>query len=141
MTFEAVDEVAPGEIVACTISRDIQNFDLLIEDMGEILGESWGDLGLNESFAFFDQPEAQALDFVALAIDEVDEDDLDLIARIISTARAKGIKVILIAEEVSPAALHQLLQEGANEFVPYPLPENALAAAVANLKKADVFDN
>ena len=30
---------------ACTISRDVQNFDLLIEDMETALGENWGDLG------------------------------------------------------------------------------------------------
>ena len=30
-------ETAP--IVACTISRDVQNFDLLIEDMETVLGE------------------------------------------------------------------------------------------------------
>ena len=28
-------------IVACTVSRDVQNFDLLIEDMEDVLGESW----------------------------------------------------------------------------------------------------
>ena len=31
-------------IVACTISRDVQNFDLLIEDMEASVGENWGDL-------------------------------------------------------------------------------------------------
>jgi len=36
-------------IVACTISRDVQNFDLLIEDMETVLGESWGDLGIGLS--------------------------------------------------------------------------------------------
>ena len=35
-------ETAPT--VACTVSRDISNFDLLIEDMEAELGESWGDL-------------------------------------------------------------------------------------------------
>ena len=45
-------EAAP--IVACTISRDVQNFDLLIEDMESALGEAWGDLGFAEALAFFD---------------------------------------------------------------------------------------
>ena len=39
-------------IVACTISRDVQNFDLLIEDMETALGEAWGDLGFGEAMAF-----------------------------------------------------------------------------------------
>jgi len=117
-------------IVACTISRDVQNFDLLIEDMETTMGESWGDLGFAEALAFFSQPEAQSLEFVALAIDGNDEDNLVLMGEIISQAKSRDIKVILIAEDVTPASLHQLLRQGADEFVPYPLPEQELQAAI-----------
>ena len=55
---------------ACTISRDVQNFDLLIEDMETALGENWGDLGFAEAKAFFGQAEAEGLEFVAIAIDD-----------------------------------------------------------------------
>lgn len=120
-------------IVACTISRDVQNFDLLIEDMETALGEAWGDLGFSEALAFFAQPEADALQFVALAMDSADEDNLSLMGDIISQAHAKGIKVILIAEDVTPAALHSLLRQGADEFIPYPLPEQELQAAIDRL--------
>ncbi len=118
---------------ACTISRDVQNFDLLIEDMETALGENWGDLGFAEAKAFFGQPEAESLVFVAIAIDESDEEKLVMLGEIIEAAKDKGIKVILIAEDVSPAALHQLLRHGADEFIPYPLPENELAAAIERL--------
>ncbi|MEM8802180.1 MAG: pilus assembly protein CpaE, partial [Pseudomonadota bacterium] len=121
-------------IVACTVSRDVQNFDLLIEDMELALGESWGDLGFAEALAFFEQPEAQALEFIALALDETDEDNLPLMGEIISQAKARGIKVILIAEDVTPAALHSLLRQGADEFVPYPLPENELGEAIERVR-------
>lgn len=117
-------------IVACTISRDVQNFDLLIEDMETALGETWGDLGFGETLAFFAQPEAETLEFVALAMDADDEADLAQMGEIISQAKARDIKVILIAEEVSPAALHTLLRQGADEFIPYPLPEGELQAAI-----------
>ena len=127
-------EVAP--IRACTISRDVQIFDLLIEDMETMLGEAWGDLGFAEALAFLGQPDAQSLDFVALAIDETDEEDIDQLLSIIATAKARRIKVVLIAEDVSPAALHRLLKSGADEFVPYPLPEGELAAAVERLHHA-----
>ncbi|WP_170372042.1 AAA family ATPase [Ruegeria arenilitoris] len=117
-------------ILACTISRDVQNFDLLIEDMEAALGERWGDLGFAEALAFFSQPEAESLQFVALAIDGEDEDNLTLMGEIITQAKEKKIKVVLIAEDVTPAALHQLLRKGADEFVPYPLPENELQEAI-----------
>ncbi len=124
-------------ILACTISRDVQNFDLLIEDMEAALGERWGDLGFAEALAFFSQPEAQALQFVALALDGEDEDNLTLMGEIITQAKEKGIKVVLIAEDVTPASLHQLLRKGADEFVPYPLPENELQEAIDRMNQPD----
>lgn len=124
-------------IVACTVSRDVQNFDLLIEDMELALGENWGDLGFAEALAFFGQPEAKALEFIALAMDETDEENLVLMGEIITQAKARKIKVILIAEDVTPASLHSLLRQGADEFVPYPLPENELAEAIERVRAAD----
>ncbi len=126
-------ETETNPIKACTISRDVQNFDLLIEDMEAALGECWGDLGFAEALAFFGQPEAESLEFVALAIDENDEDNLVLMGEIITQAKTRGIQVILIAEDVTPASLHQLLRNGADEFVPYPLPEKELQSAIDRL--------
>jgi len=126
-----------GGLVACTVSRDVQNFDLLIEDMEAILGEAWGDLNINEALAYFGQPEAASLEFAAIAIDDTDEDSLPLLSEIIRMAGTRGIRVILIAEDVSPAVLHQLLRQGADEFVPYPLPEGELAAAIGRLRKRE----
>lgn len=124
-------------IIACTVSRDVQNFDLLIEDMETALGENWGDLGFAEALAFFGQPEAESLKFIALAIDSEDEDNLVLLSEIITQAKARDIQVILIAEDVTPASLHQLLRKGADEFVPYPLPEHELQSAIDRLNKVE----
>jgi len=130
----AMPQPENNPIVACTISRDVQNFDLLIEDMEAAMGESWGDLGFAEALAFFSQPEAEALEFVALAIDGEDEDNLVLMGEIITAAKARDIRVILIAEDVTTASLHQLLRKGADEFVPYPLPEQELQSAIDRLR-------
>ncbi|SLN50705.1 AAA family ATPase [Roseisalinus antarcticus] len=130
MTSNAVLQPEAQPIVACTISRDVQIFDLLIEDMETALGESWGDLGFTDALAFLEQPEANELQFVCIALDEQDEADLSLIIDIIAAAKARNVKVIIVAEDVSPASLHQLLREGGNEFVPYPLPENELSQAI-----------
>lgn len=124
----------PAPIVACTISRDVQNFDLLIEDMEAELGETWGDLSLEDAVTFFGQPDAEALEFVAIAMDDEDEGNLAQVADVIKNAVGRDIKVIVIAEEVSPIALHQLLKMGAEEFVPYPLPEGALHDAIERLR-------
>ena len=123
----------PPPIVACTISRDVQNFDLLIEDMEATLGERWGDLAFSDALAFLEQPDAAEMEFIAIALDAEDEADLSLVTDIIAAAKARSVKVILIAEDVSPTALHQLLREGGDEFVPYPLPEGELARAIERM--------
>lgn len=117
-------------IVACTISRDVQIFDLLIEDMETALGENWGDLSFDDAAAYLQQPEAADLQFVTIAMDHEDEIRLADITQIIAIAKANEIKVILITEDVSTAALHQLLREGGDEFIPYPLPEAELSRAI-----------
>ncbi len=122
----------PQSIVACTISRDVQKFDLLIEDMQATVGDRWGDLAFEEALAFLAQPDADGLDFVAIALDS--RDDLDGVVQIVAAARQKNIRVILVAEDVSPAALHQLLREGADDFIPYPLPEGELSRAASRPK-------
>lgn len=123
-----------NSITACTISRDVQNFDLLIEDMETALGEAWGDLTFAEAAPFLSQDDAKGLEFVALAIDCEDEEDLSQLEAIITAAKARDIKVILIAEDVTPTSLHGLLRKGADEFIPYPLPEMELQAAIERLR-------
>jgi len=125
----------PAPILACTISRDVQNFDLLIDDMELELGESWGDLSFEDAAVFLGQPDAATLEFVAIAVNGEDEADLSRITDIIRQAKARSIKVILIADQISPIALHQLLRLGADDFVPYPLPEGALHDAIERLRK------
>jgi pilus assembly protein CpaE len=114
----------------------VQNFDLLIEDMESELGESWGDLTFEDAGLFLRQPDSDGLEFVAIAMAEDDETEIANIAEIIKVAVAKKIKVLVIAEEVSPIALHQLLKLGAQEFVPYPLPDGALRDAIDRMRRA-----
>lgn len=135
MTTVAALKQEPAPIRACTISRDVQNFDLLIEDMEAELGEKWGDLGFSDAALFLKQPDAAGLEFIALAVDDQDEADLPRITELIKQAKEQGIKIILIAEELSPIVLHQMLRLGADDFVPYPLPEGALHEAIDRLRK------
>lgn len=131
----AINQPEPSPLVACTISRDVTNFDLLIEDMEAAVGEAWGDLGFPEALAFMGQLDAETLEFIAIAIDDEDEDRLPIIGEIIELAGHLRIKVVLIADDVSPSALHTLLRQGADEFVPYPLPEGELQAAIDRLRQ------
>ena len=130
MSSSAALQQEPQPIIACTVSRDVQNFDLLIEDMEAALGEQWGDLSFEDVLPFLSQPEAKSLRFLTIAMDTEDEPRLPAITSIIAQAKAQNVKVILITEDVSPAILHNLLREGGDEFVPYPLPEGELERAI-----------
>lgn len=127
----------PDLIRACTVSRDVQNFDLLIEDMETEFGEDWGDLTFAEAQAYLSEPDAGALEVIAIALDDADEPSIQVVRSIIEKAAARGIHILLIAEALSPILLHQLLRAGAEDFVPYPLPENALHDAIERLHKAN----
>lgn len=136
MTSVANIQPEPAPILACTISRDVQNFELLIEDMEQELGENWGDLSFEDALLFLGQPDAATLQFIAVAVDNHDEADLTRISDIIRTAKDRHLRVVLIANQVSPVALHQLLRLGADDFVPYPLPDGALHEAIGRFRKA-----
>ena len=125
-------ETAP--ILACTISQDVQNFDLLIDDMEVEMGEAWGDLSFDDALYFLAKPDAASLQFVAVAVNSEDEDKLGLISDIVRQAKTSGIKVILVADQISPMALHQLLRMGADDFIPYPLPDGTLHDAIERAK-------
>ena len=140
MTSDATFDDDQSPILACTVCRDVQNFELLIVDMEEALGEQWGDLGFSDALMFFDQPDAKSLEFVALAIDDYDEDNLSQLIEVIQAAKTRGIRTILIAEDVTPASLHKLLRHGADEFIPYPLPKGELHDVIERLRRPPVVE-
>ncbi len=135
MTSAANLQPEPAAILACTVSRDVQNFELLIDDMEAELGENWGDLSFEDATLFLDQPDAASLEFVAIAVDGQDEADLTKVTDLIRRAKTRGVKVVLIANQVSPIGLHTLLRLGADDFLPYPLPEGALHETIEKLRK------
>ncbi|MGL6211995.1 MAG: AAA family ATPase [Paracoccaceae bacterium] len=135
MTSKPTVQSDPAPILACTISRDVQRFDLLIDDMEQELGEAWGDLNFEDALVFLKQPDSSGMQFVAIAVDSEDESELSKMNDVIKAAKAKKIKVLLIANQVSPSVLYQMQKLGADDFVPYPLPEGALHEAIERLRK------
>ncbi len=133
-SMPAATKAAP-KYRACTVSRDVHNFDLLIEDMEAEYGELWGDLNFQNAMKFLDKPEARGLEMLAVALDDEDQGTMAQIQAIIQRARGLNIEVLLIAEELGPIVLHRLLRLGAADFVPYPLPEGALHDAIQRLRQ------
>ena len=126
----------PVPLDAITVSRDVQAFDLLIEDMEAELGASWGDLTFTEAEQFLLQSEADGLRYVILAVDASDEGALNTIIAVTRTAKRKGMRVILVADGLNPLVMHELLRAGVDDFAPYPLPDRALADALDRARAA-----
>ncbi len=125
------------EIEACAIARDIQSFDLLIEDMETEMQDRWGGLNFTDGLDYLNSPDAAALRFVTVAVDQEDETDLSIVSELIGAAKSNNVKVILVAHDLSPMALHQLLRQGADDFAPYPLPEGTLHDAITRIEQAE----
>lgn len=115
---------------ACVIARDMARFDQLARELESELPGEWGAVALDEAERFLANPATAELDFVTLAIAADDEEDLPLFAGAVRAAVAYGHKVLLVVDDIGPIALHQLLAQGANGFVPYPIPQGALASAI-----------
>lgn len=124
------------KIRACTIARDIEQFDLLIEDMEQELGPEWGGLTFENAVDTLNSDVAANLEFVAVAVDRQDEPELVTIASVIRAAKEMDINVILIPHDLDTVALHQLMRVGADDFAPYPLPEGALKDAIDRIAAA-----
>lgn len=134
MSGELALKAEPAPILACTVSRNVHEFALLIEDMEAELGEAWGDLTFAEAQGFLHQPEAAALEFMALALTPADEADLGMLGALIQSAKERDVRCIVVAHDLKPASLRELLRLGAEDFVPYPLCEGALHDAIARLR-------
>lgn len=124
------------KVVACAIARDIDAFDLLIEDMEAEFGEAWGALTFGAAPSVFNSELGKDLKLVTVAVDKADEEDLTPVATVIRAARDAGIQVILVPHDLNTVALHQLMRMGSDDFAPYPLPDGALHDAIERVSKA-----
>ncbi len=125
----------PSQIVACAIARDIEAFDLLIEDMETEFGENWGALTFETAASALTSDIGAGLKYITVAVDKEDEQDLTPVANVIRTAQEQGIKIVLVPHELDTVALHQLMRMGSDDFAPYPLPEGALHDAIERISK------
>lgn len=134
MSNVAIIETLPSALVACTISRNIEEFEILIDAMEETFGESWGDLPFADAQSFLNQTDSVALRFMVLAIGPKDEASLEQIAGFIAQGRARGLGIIITSGVTSPAMLHKVMRLGADDFLPYPLPDDAFDDAITRLE-------
>ncbi len=79
-------------------------------------------------------PGAAAPSGVLFAAGARDAARLDDLAELVSAARAAGVHVILLVQDLPPAAVHRLMRAGADDFLPVPVPRGELAEALDRLR-------
>ena len=93
---------------------------------------------------FQDGPETLATaseegaEFFLIGVQRDDPASIRDAGALISQAKEGGLKVILLAEALSPTAMHELMRAGADDFAPLPLPASALVDSVTRLSSAPV---
>lgn len=122
------------KVEAFAIANDIRRFDLLVEDLDNQLPGEWAALTFEEGLHAYKKDPFDELEFVIVAVDRTDEEDLAPAAEVIKTAKSLGCRVLLVAHDLSPIGLHQLMRLGADDFAPYPLPEGALEDSFERLR-------
>ncbi len=132
----AVKNTKPDTIEACAIARDLEKFDMLIEELEDRLGARWGGLSFDNAEDILRSSHADTLKFITVVLDKTDENDLSFVEHIIAAAKDRSIKVILVTHDLSPVSLHHLMRLGADDFIPYPLPKNALNDSIDRVLKA-----
>jgi pilus assembly protein CpaE len=118
-----------------TIAENFAVFqDIAVELDQEFRGGAWTTLGFAEARKMFASGVPAECEQVIVAVDDADEGRLNEISAIVTTAKQAGLMVILLAKDISPAAMHKLLRSGADDFLPYPTPEGALGECMERLR-------
>lgn len=123
----------------CLVTRDIQDFDLLVEDLTHAIGQSWGHLPPNEAQHYLCSADAFDLDFVIIAVDEDDRDDLSTFQTIAELAGQLDRPVLLVGEDLTSEDVDLFLELGVQNFLEYPLEKGALENAISGLKRPNIF--
>ncbi len=130
----ALRKVKPSDVEVYTVTRDAAAFQMLTDDLDRDMPGRWAPLDIEQASKVLTGGPSEELEFVIVAVTQTDEHDLEPMLNTIKQARAAGLKVLLVAKDVSPSGLHQLMRTGADDFTPYPLPDGALNESISRLR-------
>lgn len=112
---------------AFAVASTPSSFELLNGDLHGLFGQSWGNVTVSSAGEMLGRGNMSGEETLIVCVEAADEQNLEPIDSFVRSAKKAGFIVILIAKDVSPTALHHLLGLGADDFAPYPLPDNALS--------------
>lgn len=121
-------------IEAFAATRDIKKFPELTDELTDHFAKNWAVGSFKEATESLNRGSLDALEVILVCVDGSDEANIEPVASFIKAVKARKLKVIMIASDISPTGLHQLMRQGADDFIPSPLPKNALSDALERLR-------
>lgn len=122
-------------IEAFAATRDIKSFPELAGELSEHFSKNWAVGSYKEAMESLERGSLDDLEVIFVCVDKNDEDNLDVVVNFIKGVKARGLKVILVAGNISPTSLHRVMRQGADDFVPSPPPKDAFGDALARLRE------
>ncbi|MEL7465877.1 MAG: AAA family ATPase [Pseudomonadota bacterium] len=109
------------------------------QDLGDHLDEAFGSGGwtaapLKSASDRVEKAVAAGAQFLVVGVLEEDVSQMENAKNAIAAAQAGELRIILLAERLSPSGMHSLMRAGADDFAPLPLPTGALADSAARLR-------
>ncbi len=111
---------------AYAVASNPASFELLNGELSGLFGQNWGNVSVAAAGEMLGRGSMGGDETLIVCVEAEDEQNLEPVDSFVGSAKKAGFTVVLIAKDVSPTALHHLLQLGADDFAPYPLPDNAL---------------
>ncbi|MEM6439390.1 MAG: AAA family ATPase [Pseudomonadota bacterium] len=117
------------------VSDDIRVFDGLKAELDqELPNGGWVDVRPPDLFAALP---AAAPPAALIAASSDAPDKLEQTEQLVRGARQAGSYVILLVQDLSPAAMHRLMRAGADDFLPVPIPDGSIADALDRMRQRD----
>ncbi len=123
----ALLKLTERKMEAYAIASNTASFELLNGDLHGLFGQSWANVSVAAAGEMLGRGSLHGEETLIVCVEAQDEQNLEPIDSFVRAAKKAGFVVVLVAKDVSPTALHHLLQLGADDFAPYPLPNNALS--------------
>lgn len=127
-------KTAPLEALA--ILRSARSADELGRHFDEVFGDrTWETARIEDAAKAISDAVERGASYLVIAVDSEGSGELAAATAAIAAARSAKLRVLLLAEQITPAGMHELLRAGAEDFAPLPLAPGVLAEAVDRLKR------
>lgn len=120
---------------AYAVAQNIDSFSDLERDLSGVFGNNWESQTFSVAGDHLGRGDIRGSEILVVCVEAADEQNMAPVDAYVRAAKRLEMSVVLIAKDVSPSALHHLLQLGADGFVPYPMPDNALSETFFKLRE------